>query len=273
MKYKIWVPSESERSEGPVRVFVIPISADSSKYRIISPRIRMGRILGRVLSNGILIESFGSPFPGAAAAVREGYSSLLSRIERRTEGRSGTVFILGILFAILGVVSWTIPDPLPLVDEVALTVGGFLMAFSGYRSIRRDLPIIADRCEKGRVEAETAEEIVNPVLRRLYTAMRQKSIPETSVDEAADSIEIEARWLITAADAGREAAEDCPGAVSADELAGVFSGAFGFRRLLGRERRNRRTSVLLRRAAVRTGLSEDGLAVLYEFWKAVQAER
>ena len=115
MKYRMmkldWLPFPSRE---PATVYIIPASSDSDDYRVIYPVSLKKNAVPLLYYGDVQIRAYEGCPQEAVAAVRQKLKEILDRRLEELTARGTYLFAGGIAVAVLGIISWTLPDPLPL---------------------------------------------------------------------------------------------------------------------------------------------------------------
>ncbi len=199
MKYRS-LPSggagESARTELPI--LIIPVSSAPERYSISYPETDDETFLTLLLSGRLKVLSF-DPVP--AEAVEQLRSFILERLRsmsQKTVNRFRAFFSGGIAVAVLGVINWTVPDPLPLIDEGILSIGGLAAVVYALYFRKNKIPEMEELTSEAAKLSSRLEAEVSPLLSFIYKALELRERLERSLLDSAAS----------AADDEKQAEED-----------------------------------------------------------------
>ncbi|MBA7689656.1 hypothetical protein ES703_98164 [subsurface metagenome] len=105
-------------------IYIIPVSSDPGAYRVIYPHNLGKKLFQLVIKNNLSIKMFEGCSEGALPAVKKKLVEMLNQWLERYSVQMNSLFLVGVALTILGLIDWTFPDPLPLVDELVFTVLG-----------------------------------------------------------------------------------------------------------------------------------------------------
>jgi hypothetical protein len=181
----------------PEMIYVIPVSSDPEDYRIIYPNTLKKNIVELLLDKAIQIMAFESCSENAVWDVREYLKNQLEQKNERHSSRINTGFICGIGLAVLGLLNFTFPDPLPLIDELLMMIGGGVWAFRSARA-KRLLPQFRERVQQAENWVRDLEAFSDPLLTRIYGSVKAKQEPQQQDLEQTtlDRIEAESQWFV-----------------------------------------------------------------------------
>ncbi len=270
MRYRLSRPGSPSPT---LAVFVLPVSGDRLDYRILSPRVRKSKLVRQLAAGKLEVRLFPGVTGEAVERVAEGLEREVRAQKKGREGLSGSLVTGGVAVAVLGVVNWFIPDPLPAVDEVLLMVGGALMVVWGRRRKSRDILVQASLSDSALAAIQALPRKEDPILARAFGSLQAMEGPDAD-PHAADAIEREARWLVEFVDV--EAAVGS-GDITVEEVRELFKilGRFiPFRRLERLESRGASTRArrrrILRRIRDRHGFAENAVTVYGEFYRSAR---
>ncbi len=264
---------ESDSGEGLVPVYVLPLAADPSRYRIVYPLL-LERCPEAALARGAVeVRRFQGCDERALEDLCGRLRSLVDRRAQAAQDRNTTLFVAGVAVAALGIVNVVLPDPVPALDETLLIGGGALAAFWAARRRNRELPLLWARVEEARKEIDRLDAREDPLLTRLHRALAHRDRPEAPSEAApqVDEIERQAAWLVEDLDLRTALARD---PVSREELAKlteVLESSFALRGPAHSRRREAHPGRRRRlRLARRLGLSSGTLIVYQEFCRVAR---
>ena len=269
MKYEILRP-QNDASQGET-VFVIPVSSQADQHTVLYPKGLERRLSPR---GAVEIRHFAGCSLETQEWVEDSLETMFEEAKRKERRRSQNVFVASIGLAVLAAVSWAFPDPLPILDEMVLTLGAGVLAFLScrrYRDALRRKAVLPDAAETGRLERRE-----DPVLTRLFNALQ--GVGRTNWDEAVhgdsrDLVELESEWLVRVLDvdemvhSGEIDERDLRRTVSA------LARALPLKTLLfleGRARHTRRLKRLRESLRRRYKLSENALIVYSELYRCTR---
>lgn len=245
----------------PVDVYLVPVSAQPEDCRLLVPRLTeqtMREIAGR---GGLRVRHFPVTDETREAAGRE-IGRLWAQSVAGYRSRRTTLFAAGLGLAALGLLSWFVPDPLLLVDEIAFVVAGALMAVTGGRALfGPDFRALRSASSRLTWSADA-------LLSRVHRALQAR-------EKAAGDVEAESAWLVEYADLGRPLASGEVAPATVRRTLAALSQFIPFERLLALESRSgSRARAGLRklrhRLEERHGLGEPALTVLCAFYRSAR---
>ena len=269
MKYRMmkfeWLPDPSRQ---PAVIYIIPVSADSEEYRVIYPSTFSRNAVRLLYYGDVSIRAYKGCPPEALESVRQKLTEMLIQ---RTEGvvsRATHMFLGGIGLAVLGVISWTLPDPLPLVDEIGFLLGGVVLALQGARHRQKKVPAYREMARVAETQIDGLEPDDDPFLSAVVHSIQAKARPDGDHGEE-DRIEAEGKWLVEYVNV-REMIEN--ETVKPQEVRRIVSGLLDVipMRAMQVGRSSKRKRRRLERILARTGLSDDALTVYCEFYRAAR---
>ena len=257
----------------PECIWILPLSADPARYRVLCPSRMRPKLLDLAIQGKLELKQYPGCPAEAAAAVREQLIAVCRSRAEAAANRWNTLVVGGGGLAVLGLINWFVPDPLPLVDELLLTFGGAGLAYAGYTRRRRDLPALRDKAELAARALVSLRPIEDPLLGRIASAIRARTRPDSGdwTDPRLDPLEAESAWLVVHLDlrSAREQGEVTEAQLR--NLVRVVEDALPLRRLRTLSRRvherpaDRRARKGLAKVADHHGMSRDAVAVYGEF--------
>ena len=258
-------------------IYILPLSADPERYRVIYPefRNRFGRrhldtnLAERINQGKLLIRQFKSCTSAAAAAIKR---NLGGTVKQRLLGqnlRANQLLVAGVVVFIVGIIDWTFPDPLPLVDEIILTGAGGLLAYLGYTQKKRYLPSAKEQVERALRDLDDLVISEDPLLSRIHDSLEAGVEDEPGHDSLAGADQ-RADWLLKYVNV-QELIRS--GAATEDEVRqtmGALSDVFPLRKLAEAEGHVERWRRRIGAAAQKHTISEAVLSVYVEFFKSAQ---
>ncbi|MBN1837707.1 MAG: hypothetical protein JW820_17755 [Spirochaetales bacterium] len=256
-----------------VSIYVLPLSADPTRYRVLSPSGLHSKLLDLAVQDKLSIRQYRGCPPEAASAVKEELLRFCGRGAERYATRLERSTTLGVALAALGVINLVVPDPLPVADELLMILGGGALAWSGLSRRRRNLLPL-------RAKAETAEErlralapVDDALVGRIFAAVKARTAPELPDPgvRQIDLVEAEAAWLVEHLDLRSVVADGEATPAELRELREALEDGFPLGRVRVLERRlranprHRATRRALDRLAERCGISREVLGVYGEF--------
>jgi len=257
----------------PLSVYVLPLAADPGRYRVLCPSGLRGKLLDLAIQDKLSLRTYAGCPGEAAAAVREELLRLCNRAADRYASRLNRLTVAGTALAVLGVVNVILPDPLPLADELLMTVGGAGMAYAGLTLRRKNLPPFRSKVEAAEAGLRRLASVEDVLLGRIFAAIRARTSPEL-LDPGArevDLVEAEAAWLVEHLDLRSVLAQGAATSAQLKDLLEVIEDALPLRRIRTLDRRLRKdpgdrgARRSLDRLADRLGMSRDALTVYGEF--------
>jgi len=259
----------------PKCIYIVPLSLDPSRYQVLIPANLSKNLLDLLIQDRLAIRQFSRCPKDAAATVIAELGRRCTRGPSRYSTRMNQLIVLGTALFVLGIINWTFPDPLPLIDEILMIGAGAGVGLAGYVSRRKNLPLLQNKTGKAAQRLSHLDCVDNPLLTRIHEAIRAKSSPDydRSEKEDIDLFELESEWLVKHLDLQRLLDSDAVTIRDLSCLLDVLSNAFPLPRFLLTEQKLRRdpTNKRARRAredlAQRYGLSGDAFTVYAEFYR------
>jgi hypothetical protein len=259
----------------PKCIYIVPLSLDPSHYQVLIPANLSKHLLDLLIQDKLVIRKFHRCPQEAAATVTAQLQRSCTQGPSRYSNRMNQLIVLGTVLFVLGIINWTFPDPLPLIDEILMIGGGAGVGIAGYVSRRKNLSLLQNKTGKAAQRLSELECADDPLLTRIHEAIRAKSSPDydRSGKEAVDLFEVESEWLVKYLDLQRLLDSNAATIKDLGCLLDVLSNAFPLPRFLALEQKLRRdpTDRRTRRArdslAQRYGLSGDAFTVYAEFYR------
>ena len=171
-------------------VFVIPVSSQADQHTVLYPRS-----LKKSADSQVEVRYFAGCGAETRDWVKDSLQKLLETTLKKEKQRSQNIFMVSISMAVLAVISWAFPDPLPLLDEVILTLGAGglgLLSYLQYRNARKAALSSGDH-------TPALEIVEDPVLTRVFQAMEGMDKPdwnEAIRSGSRDLVELESEGMV-----------------------------------------------------------------------------
>lgn len=278
MKYKIlgWKPSYVSGDE-PETIYIIPVSPEPDEYRIIYPETLEKHMVEVLTDRALIIRSFEGCTEHAVDIIREYLANQLTQKGDRSSTQISVKFVLGVALVGLGLINWTFPDPLPLIDELLMVIGGGALAVWSARA-KKLLPDFRERLEEATREARSLIPSPDPLLTRIYNSIRAKQQPEKEYDEQSslDRIAAEAQWFVKFLNVRDMIELKSVTVDNVREVVGALQDIIPLKTLVRLERGYLRHGTrprlrrLRERITMRLDLTDDALAVYCGFYRSAQ---
>ncbi len=259
----------------PECIYVLPLSAQPNLYRVLCTASLGKKLLDLAIQNKLAVLVYeGCPAEAETAVLAELLRLCLDE-PKRYGSRLTQLVLAGGALAAVGLINWIFPDPIPLADEMLMTVGGAGLACLGLVQRRRNLPLLRAKAAAAAQGLKALTPLADVFLSRIYKAIRARSCPDLDGRDSGevDPVAAESSWLVEHLDL-REALERGEGtAEELGRLVGVLEDALPLRRIAAAQRRlrinpaDRRARKALYRLAARLGMSRDALTVYSEFYR------
>lgn len=180
-------------------VYIIPVSSYGDEYRVIYPNTLEKNVLQLLYHDDLIIKQFAGCTPEAVHAVKQKLRDLARRRIDEYTSRGFYMFFGGIGLAVWGILSWTLPDPILLVDEIVCTVGGSLLAFFGVRYRRQRVPFFKEMARAVEENIDAIQEREEPLLSQIFESIKAKEDPEGAAAKdisKIDQIDADSMWLV-----------------------------------------------------------------------------
>jgi hypothetical protein len=257
----------------PESIYILPLGEDPDAYRILSPSTLDRKLIEVALQGKLSIRTFEGWPLDAFLLVREQLAGRCAREAARYGSRLNQLVMAGGALAVLGLINWVLPDPIPLVDELLMTLGGAGLAYYGFSQRRKALPGLRVKVEAAERRLGALAPVQDPFLDRIHRAIRARSSAPGTQDRdgGRDPVEAESAWLVEHLDLDSILEVGATARADLRRLIQVLEGAFPLRRIGVLERRLRRhpsdrhSRQAALRLAARLGMSRDALTVYAEF--------
>jgi hypothetical protein len=259
----------------PKCIYVVPLSEDPSHYQVLIPARLTKNLLDLLIQDKLVIHRFESCPAEAVTNIKAQLGRRCAQGPSLYSTRMNQVLIAGTVLVVLGIINFTLPDPLPLADEILMIGGGMGIAILGYRNRRKILPLLSDKTERAVKQLDGLECPEDVLLTRIHEAIRARSAPnpDPSAKELVDPFEVESRWLVEYLDLQKLIDSKVISSEHLNSLLEVLSDAFPLSRFLSLERKLRKDPKdggarrARERIAERYGLSADAFTVYAEFYR------
>jgi hypothetical protein len=246
MKYEIIGPRGKGRGQLTRKtIYVLPVSPDSGEYLMLYPKIPDKEIRQALRGNELQIDGFAGMGPEVIDILKNKLKQSIWKYFERSIRKASNLFIGGVVVLVLGILNWALPDPLPLVDELAFSLTGIILLTLGQKrrgealAENEDVSIIFDK------RIMDIPIIKNPLLSNIYESIRIKDRPvEGSGLKDTDLIEREAEWLLKYLDAEQMVKNGEATLSQVREIKGVIDSALPIRDLAAVERKRDKSTSL-----------------------------
>ncbi|MBN2554235.1 MAG: hypothetical protein JXB06_15765 [Spirochaetales bacterium] len=257
----------------PECIYIIPLSADPSRYQVLIPAGLRKHLLDLLIQEKLLIRRFRGCPAEAVSSIEAQLEHNCREKPSRYSTRTNQLVATGSVLLVLGIINGAFPDPLPLADEILMIGGGLAVGISGYLQRRRVLPLLQDKTETAVQRLCGLDCPDDPLLSRIYDAIRARGAPDPAGSKSTDVdlFEMESRWLVEYLDLHRLLDSQIVTVDDLRALVDALSGAFPLSRFLNMEQKLRgnpkdgRTRRARNRTADAYGLSADAFTVYAEF--------
>jgi hypothetical protein len=259
----------------PKCIYIIPLNRDPSRYQVLIPSRLSKNLLDLLIQDKLVIRRYGGCPPEAIASIKAQLGRSCTQRPSRYSIRLNQILVAGTVLVVLGIINFTLPDPLPLADEILMLGGGAGIGIIGYRNRRKVLPLLRDKSERALKGLDNLECPDDILLTRIHEAIRARGATggDPAAKEPRDPFEFEARWLVEYLDLQQLVESQAITTEHLGSLLEVLSNAFPLGKFLSLERKLRsnpkdlRTRTARDRIAERYGLSADALTVYAEFYR------
>jgi len=257
----------------PEGIYILPLAADPAQYRVVSPSGLDRNLVDVALQGKLSIRTFAGCPTETSRVVGEQLARQCTRQAERYASRLSQLAMTGGALAVLGLINWVLPDPIPFADELLLTLGGGGLAYYAYTRRRKALPGLRLKVEGAERQLAALVPVPDPFLDRIYRAIRARSSPPPGAGGVGttDSVEAESAWLVKHLDLQSLVERNREARADLTRLLEVLEDSFPLGRISALERRlrrqpsDRRSRRAAQRLALRIGMSRDALTVYAEF--------
>jgi hypothetical protein len=259
----------------PRRVYIIPLARESSRYQVLIPNRLTKNLPDLLIQEKLVIHRYEGCPPEAITGIKAQFGRSCARGPSRYSIRMNQMLVAGTVLVVLGIINFTLPDPLPLADEILMVGGGAGIGFIGLRNRRKILPLFRDKTEKALKGLDRLECVDDILLTRIHEAIRAIGAAggEASDKEWVDPFELESRWLVEILDLQKLLDNNSVTIEHLESLLNVLTNAFPLYKFQSLERKLRnhpkdaKTRTARDRLAARYGLSADAFTVYAEFYR------
>jgi len=262
----------------PRRIYIIPLAREPSRYQVLIPSRLTKHLLDLLIQEKLVIHHFEGCQPEAIAGIKAQIARTCSQGPSHYSIRMNQILVAGTVLAVLGIINFTLPDPLPLADELLMLGGGAGIGFIGLRNRRKVRPLLRSKTERALEALDKLECAEDILLTRIHEAIRARGAAGDgpAAKEPVDPFELESRWLVEILDLQQLLDTDSVTIEHLESLLGVLTNAFPLYRFQSLERKLRtnpkdgRTRRARDELARRYGLSADAFTVYAEFHRLAQ---
>jgi hypothetical protein len=262
----------------PKCIYIVPLSADPAHYQVLIPARLTRGLVDLLIQQRLMIYSFRGCPAEAVASIRDQLRRNCETQHSRYSIRMNQLLVAGTALVVLGIINFTLPDPLPLADEILMIGSGSAIGILGYRNRRRILPLLNRKTAEAVNHIQSLDCMEDLLLSRIHAAITARdgggrgTFAEGAA-ETGDPFEVESRWLVEYLDLQQLIDSKAVTRQHLVALLEVLTGAFPLARFLSLERRLRRNPgdgsarAARDRLAVRYGMSADAVTVYAEFYR------
>ena len=244
MKYEIIGPRGKSRGRYTRKtIYILPVSPDSGEYLMLYPKIPDKEIREALKGNALQVDGFAGMEAGVVDSLKDKLKQSIWKYFEKSIRKATNLFVGGVAVLVLGIVNWVLPDPLPLVDELAFSLTGIILLTLGQKrrskavSENEDVSIIFDK------RIMDIPIIENPLLSNLYESIRIKDRPLGPAHHlGTDLIEKEAEWLLKYLDVEQMVKNGEATLSQVREIKGVIDSALPMRDLAALDRKRGRST-------------------------------
>jgi hypothetical protein len=259
----------------PKRIYIIPLDGDPSRYQVLIPGRLTKNLLDLLIQDKLAIHRFDGCPAAAIGTIKAQLGRICARRPARYSIRMNQVLTAGTVLVVLGIINFTLPDPLPLADELLMVGGGAGLGLIAYRNRRKVLPLLQDKTEKALERIDGLECVNDILLTRIHEAIQARGTPagDSSGNKPVDPFVLESRWLVEYLDLQQLIDAQAVTKEHLESLLAVLSNAFPLKQFLSLERKlrkdpkNGRIRTSRDKLAARYGLSADAFTVYAEFYR------
>jgi hypothetical protein len=262
----------------PKCIYIVPLSADPARYQVLTPARLTGGLADLLIQQRLMIYTFRGCPVEAVTSIRDQLRRTCELKPSRYSIRMNQLLVAGTVLVVLGIINFTLPDPLPLADEILMIGGGAGVGILGYRNRRKVLPLLNRKTAQAVNRIQSLDCSEDLLLSRIHAAIAARDAGgRTTFEEGAegttDPFEVESRWLVEYLDLQQLIDSKAVTRRHLAALLEVLTDAFPLARFLSLERRLRKNPgdggarTARDRLALRYGLSADALTVYAEFYR------
>ena len=174
MQYKVRKSGKEAPLHGDF-FYAIPLSDDPEEYSLIYPELSAEGLVSLLLSGRLEIKTFAGCTADVLGDVKQTIEEKLKLFRERLKSKSTGFFTGGVILAVLGLLSFFVPDPIPLLDESFFVLLGGGFAFYGYQLRRKQLADFEESIQGALAANEELEEEEDPLLSNIFQALRYSS--------------------------------------------------------------------------------------------------
>ena len=254
-------------------IYAIPVSAKQDDYLIIYPKSMAKKLKNLVAMGGVSVRRFESCASRSLTDVKQKLKEMLAKKLQEYAGTTTQILIAGAAIAVLGIISWVLPDPLFLVDEILFTLGGATMVGSAIYSRRKSLPVYRDRARLSVARIDDLQAENDPLLTSIFRAIQAKEKLSGASETQIGLVELEAEWLYRYVNVGEMIESGKLKKENVRAVLGAIEDILPLRRLLrqeskaGRPGAKSRFKLLTTGICERCGITESALTVYCDFYR------
>lgn len=200
MKYKVMHLEQSgDRHGGKYTLYLLPKGPGTEDFIVVYPKGLERGIKKLIIEYPARIKGYIGLDSDAVEQVRDNFKEKTDIVLNRKKGRGSNLFTSGVIIGVFGLLNWFIPDPVPLVDELGLTLLGAALALYGVNLRRKGYKVSGRRAEIATRDISAMEYEDDPLLSRIFKSIQTQHdpLPRGTLQEEGevDPIEAESLWL------------------------------------------------------------------------------
>ncbi len=200
MKYKVMhLEKPGDRHGGKYTLYLLPKGPGTEDFIVVYPKGLERGIKKLIIEYPARIKGYTGLDPDAVEQVRDNFKEKTDIVLNRKKSRGSNLFTSGVIIGVFGLLNWFIPDPVPLVDELGLTLLGAALALYGVNLRRKGYEVSGRRAEIATRDICAMEYEDDPLLSRIFMSIQTRHDPlrRGSLQEEGevDPIEAESLWL------------------------------------------------------------------------------
>ena len=242
-------------------IYVIPLSSNNKDYKIIYPE-NLEKTLSKY-NTKITIKQFEQCPETASNEIKKNLKRILGEKYHKNKGKTITYLFGGGALLLLGGLNLILPDPLILLDEIAMVIGGGILVRYGYK-IKKEYPKYEENIREMVDNISNIETEENNLLSKIYNAIASKEKNNNTI------LEVEYKWLINLDIS--ELINHIKDEAETKEIMDGLSDIIPFVKILKLEKKKniKKKKKLINKVKEKIRLSNNALEVYCEFYKSIK---
>jgi hypothetical protein len=203
MKYRLLKSEKFPAPPGEKKIiYIIPLSSSQKQYAVIYPAIHPGSLLKSLEEKKLELRKFLGCPEETVNNVKKAIQDMIHTDLKESSSKQSTLFFSGILLIVFGIINFVLPDPLILLDEVLMLLGGIWVLGGGIK-LRKTYKALKINQENLELKIKAIPVTEDPITSGIFASIQAKDEhivkqikKDFSIDTIKDRIEVETEWYV-----------------------------------------------------------------------------